>query len=220
MKFQNTAFKIYVVLLILFIISFNIILHGLLKKTQDRVQENKMEVHVIETPGEPKVVEKKIVEEIVIKVNTLNYELIPLPLPSEVKGDFKTYMDYKTITNKTSKQWALQQLCETNEDGFRIFNGKYVVAVGTFYAQEVGKELIVTLESGKKLPVIVGDIKMNKHTNESNQYIPFNGNIMEFIIDKEVMSETPLKLGNVSVLGLQGAIISIEEVCYDRSNIR
>lgn len=135
-----------------------------------------------------------------------------LELPTEATGEFKTYMDYRKITDKTSKQWNLQQLATTNEKGFRVFNGRYLVAVGTYYATEVGKELKITLDNGFVFYVMVGDIKMDIHTDANNQYIPINGNIVEFIVDTNKLDPMTKKLGDVSNLGFEGKIVRIEEV--------
>ena len=140
------------------------------------------------------------------------YSYNTLELPTEATGEFKTYMDYRKITDKSSKQWALQQLATTNEKGFRVFNGKYLVAVGTYYSKDVGKEMRITLEDGKKINVMVGDIKQDIHTDKNNQYVPINGNIVEFIVDTDKLDPLTKKLGDVSNSGLEGKIIRIEEV--------
>lgn len=137
---------------------------------------------------------------------------ISMGLPEDADGSFKTYMDYEKITNKSSRQWHLQQLAYTDSEGFRKFNGSYLVAVGTYYADEVGKEFRVTLDSGIVFHAMVGDIKQDIHTDANNQYVTMNGNIMEFIVDVDKLDELTKKLGNVSNSGLEGSIIKIEEV--------
>jgi len=139
-------------------------------------------------------------------------EYISMGLPEEADGSFKTYMDYRKITNKSSRQWHLQQLAYTDSEGFRKFNDNYLVAVGTYYADEVGKEFRVTLDSGIVFHAMVGDIKQDIHTDENNQYVPVNGNIIEFIVDVDKLDELTRKLGNASNSGLKGSIIKIEEV--------
>jgi len=140
------------------------------------------------------------------------YTYNTLELPTEATGEFKTYMDYRKIKDKTSKQWNLQQLATTNEKGFRVFNGRYLVAVGSYYATEVGKELKITLDNGFVFYVMVGDIKMDIHTDANNQYVPINGNIIEFIVDIDKLDPITKKLGDVSNLGFEGKIVKIEEV--------
>lgn len=140
------------------------------------------------------------------------YSYNTLELPAEATGEFKTYMDYRKIKDKTSKQWNLQQLATTNEKGFRVFNGRYLVAVGSYYANEVGKELKITLDNGFVFYAMVGDIKMDIHTDANNQYIPINGNIVEFIVDTNKLDPKTKKLGDISNSGFEGKIAMIEEV--------
>jgi hypothetical protein len=135
-----------------------------------------------------------------------------LELPKEADGKFKTYMDYRRITDKTSKQWELQQRAWTEERGFRKIGEHFLVAVGTFYADEVGKELLIEFEDGQKIKAIVGDIKQDKHTDSTNRYVPVNGNIVEFIVDVEKLDPEVIRRGDVSWLGLNGKITSIWEV--------
>lgn len=153
------------------------------------------------------------VEEIIdVQEDKELYTYNTLELPTEATGEFKTYMDYRKITDKTSKQWNLQQLATTNEKGFRVFNGRYLVAVGSYYANEVGKELKITLDNGFVFYAMVGDIKMDIHTDANNQYIPINGNIVEFIVDIDKLDPMTKKLGDVSNSGFEGKIVMIEEV--------
>lgn len=135
---------------------------------------------------------------------------ILMGLPEDADGSFKTYMDYKKITNKSSRQWHLQQLAYTDSEGFRKFNDSYLIAVGTYYADEIGKEFRVTLDSGIVFHAMVGDIKQDIHTDANNQYVTTNGNIVEFIVDVDKLDELTKKLGNVSNSGLEGSIIKIE----------
>ncbi len=154
----------------------------------------------------------KMEEIIAVQSNDSLYEYSPLALPASATGEFKTYMDYRKITNTSSRQWHLQQLAYTDSEGFRKFNDSYLVAVGTYYADEVGKEFRVTLDSGIVFHAMVGDIKQDIHTDANNQYVTTNGNIMEFIVDADKLDELTKKLGDVSNSGLEGSIIKIEKV--------
>lgn len=135
-----------------------------------------------------------------------------LDLPEEADGKFKTYMDYRKITDKTSKQWELQQHAWTEERGFRKIGEHFLVAVGTFYADEVGKELLIEFEDGQQIKAIVGDIKQDRHIDPTNRYVPINGNIVEFIVDTKKLDPEVVRRGDVSLLGLNGKIKSIWEV--------
>ena len=204
-KFHKRMMQLLGGVLILF--NFIILMQGIESAKLDKMIEEpeEVKVHVITVPEQDKAVSRGDVNR--------SYEptYVAYELPTEATGEFKTYMDYRTITDKSSKQWLLQQVAYTDENGFRKINGKYLVAVGTYFAQEVGKELRITLEDQTIIEVIVGDIKDDLHTDDTNRFIPINGNIVEFIVDTKQMSELALKLGSVSVLGLEGKIIKIEE---------
>lgn len=141
---------------------------------------------------------------------------IDYALPTQTKGSFKTFMDYRTITDETSKQYALQRLATTDENGLRRFNNRYIVAMGTYYSHSVGKEFVLTLDNSHEIAVIVGDIKQDEHTDVNNQYTTLSGNVVEFIVDEDKLPSKVLRMGDVSSLGLSGNITRIEEVINNR----
>lgn len=201
----------------IFIFSIMLIVFGYLIWQVNRNIERDMETFQVYKPVFTEVSAKPYQiyindDKVDVQVENTYYNYGLMELPNDTNGEFKTYMDYRKITNKSSKQWALQQLAQTDENGFRIFNGRYLVAVGTYYAKEVGKEMRITLEDGKEVLVIIGDIKQDIHTDKNNQYVPANGNIVEFIVDTDKLDPLTKKLGNVSNSGLEGKIAMIEEV--------
>lgn len=118
-------------------------------------------------------------------------------IPEEATS-FKTYMDYTAISDKTSKQYQLQQNAWTDSDGLRRFgpNGLYMVAMGTYYADECGKIFDVTFESGTTIRCIVGDIKDDRHTDKLHQHR--NGNVVEFIVETQAMNRNCRVMGDIS----------------------
>ena len=130
-------------------------------------------------------------------------------------------MDYRCITDKTSAQYELQQFAWTDEDGFRRIGDDYIVAMGTYYAKNVGDRFKITLDTDNEITVIIGDIKQDIHTDYFNQYTPiydengifFSGNVLEFIVDTDVLPKVPRRLGTVSYFNyLKGNIKSIERI--------
>lgn len=129
-------------------------------------------------------------------------------------GSFKSYMDYRAITNKSSTQWKLQQQATTNM-GYRMYDGCYMVAVGSGVG-EVGKRGKLTLTNGLTYDIIVGDQKANKDTDGSNIYHKSDGSAIEFIVDKRTLSSTAKRMGDISYcsnVNFSGAVksISIEQ---------
>lgn len=197
---QNTLF---IILIIIVTLMFAWLLH----KLNNNIQQ---ELATVQTFNRVEMIDPiETVKPEIVHIN--KKEFASMPLPTETTGEFKTYMDYRTITDRTSKQWNLQQLATTNEDGFRMFNNHYLVAVGSFYGTEVGKELQITLENGVTFSAIIGDLKMDIHTDENNQFVPKNGNIVEFIVDVDKLDKNCKLLGDISSSGLEGGIVMIKE---------
>lgn len=129
-----------------------------------------------------------------------------------VSGSFKTYMDYRTITNTNSTQWYMQQAAWTAPNGIRCYGDRYMVAMGTYYSEQCGDKFDITLSSGQVIKVITGDIKADEHTDPTNMYIEHNQNIVEFIVDVNVLNPLSQQMGDVSYSGLEGDIVSIVKV--------
>jgi len=168
--------------------------------------------NVSENVNSTNVLQNHLISSTNVQVDRGSIERVPMDLPDNVTGEFKTYMDFRCITNTSSKQWELQQLAYTGEYGFRKIGDKYLVALGTGYTKTVGDEFHITLDSGIEFDVIVGDLKSPQHTDDTNRYIEKNGNITEFIVDTNILNETALAMGDVSYAGFVGKIIKIERM--------
>lgn len=131
-----------------------------------------------------------------------------------VNSSQKTYMSYKAITNKASKQYQLQQDAVTDEFGFRRYNDLYMIALGTYYTgYECGKTFRITLDTGITFNAITGDVKSDAHTDKLHQHR--NGNIVEFIVDTNAIPETCSKMGDMSYADnneFAGKIAEIEKL--------
>ena len=129
------------------------------------------------------------------------------------KKDFKSYLPYKAITNKTSKQWELQQKATTNDDGIRCIDGIPMVAVGTGWGLWVGDIAVVTCANGNSFKVIVGDIKADRHTDGENKTTVSNGCRCEFIVDKDKLDPYVKLMGNIATMDkYSGYVIDIAKV--------
>ena len=112
-------------------------------------------------------------------------------------NSFKSYMDYRTITNKGSKQYKLQRKCKTAKNGLRTYKGRYVIALGTFYTTKVGTKVDLKMHNGKTVKCIIGDIKDNRHTDITRRQAR-DGSVAEFIVDKYRLGSKSKRMGNVS----------------------
>ena len=156
-------------------------------------------------------VSESVVED-VQEVSRGEYERIPMSLPSQTSGEFKTYMSYKAITDTSSDQWKLQQQAYTDSDGFRKVGNDFCVAIGQHYSKTVGDRFHIKLDSGIEFTAIVGDIKQQQHTDSTNRYVEQNGSILEFIVATKYVDDKTKVMGDMSYSNLQGGILSIEKV--------
>lgn len=132
------------------------------------------------------------------------------------KKDFKSYMPYTAIKNKSSKQWALQEIATTNDDGIRCIDGIPMIAVGTGWGLQIGDTALVVCENGNSFIAIVGDWKADIHTDSSNKTTLDNGCRCEFIVELDKLDPTLRKLGTLaSMPEYKGYVVSVVKVADD-----
>ena len=74
-----------------------------------------------------------------------------------------------------------------------MVDDRYCVAMGSYWATEIGTKMDIYLETGEVLHVILGDTKQNCHTDSTHRYGSENHDVIEFIVD---MSEVPNSVTN------------------------
>lgn len=129
---------------------------------------------------------------------------------------FKSYMDYRAITNTDSIQYKMQQEAYTDEYGIRKYkNGDYMVAMGSYYGQ-VGDRFRITLDNGETIRCIMGDAKADCHTDAYNQYTPCGSgkNVIEFVVDTPALSDEARQMGDISYSDdtFEGNVEKIERI--------
>lgn len=138
-------------------------------------------------------------------VNTINKWEVgqELPLPS-VPSNMKLCTDYRFYNIVGTPHNRLQMVAWTDEFGCRRYNNDYIVALGSFYSIDIGDRFEVTLDTGRTFTIIMGDGKADVDTDINNMYTPcFNydgeycANLLEFIIDKEIMSKNAYAYGSL-----------------------
>ena len=63
----------------------------------------------------------------------------------------KTVLPYKAF-GKNTNQAKLQSLCQTNEVGLRVYDGRFTIAVGTYFNTAIGQYFDLVLENGTVIP--------------------------------------------------------------------
>ena len=133
------------------------------------------------------------VDESKLSVEYLVYEV------PEYNG-MKKWESYKGF-NVNSKQKQLQKLATTDpETGIRTVNGRYCVALGTHFTEEIGQYFDLILENGEVIPCILGDVKAPKHTDKNNIFSISGSNkcASEFIVDTKELNEDAKQSGDIS----------------------
>lgn len=147
-------------------------------------------------------------------------QYISMSLP-DYDTSFKAYMDYRCITDKTSKQYELQQKADTDDLGLRKYGDYYLIGLGTYYADSVGEKFRITLENDKVFYAMTGDIKADIHTDKNNMYSPvynsngtlISANVVEFIVDTKAMDRKTKLSGSVGTYeDFSGNIVKIEKI--------
>lgn len=94
----------------------------------------------------------------------------------------KSYMDYKTITSKTSEQWKYIEEFMKVEDGFlKDSEGNYGVALGSYFGP-IGTKYLFVLDTGIEIPVVKIEHKDDKHVFDGCVH-KIDGSVIEFVID-------------------------------------
>lgn len=101
----------------------------------------------------------------------------------------KTYMDYRTITSTGTYEYKLQNtVAHTNDDGIRMINGRYCIAVGTAFGTRIGQYIDLVLENGTVIHCIMGDTKADEHTDSEHVFTVASGCCSEFIVETEKLN--------------------------------
>ena len=123
-------------------------------------------------------------------------------------GRIKSYMDYRRITNKGSKQYKLQKRAYTDKKtGIRMFEGRYCIAVGSYYTREIGKKIDLLMQNGSVVECVLADMKADKDTINHHRQHATDGSVAEFVVDTRKLPKKVKRRGDVSyVRPLKGKI--------------
>lgn len=144
----------------------------------------------------------------------INYMTYAIP---ENRG-FKSYMDYRAITNKSSQQFQLQKLyANTGDYGIRVVEDRYCIAVGTHFSASIGQYLDLILENGTVIPCVLADVKADIHTDSNNIVTLHNGCVSEFVVDTSSLHNTAKRMGDVSYCCEEWNSPVVEIVVYEQN---
>lgn len=142
-------------------------------------------------------------------------QYVNIPLHGN-ESSFKSYMDYKCITDSSSPQYKLIysgsiQVCS---DGL-LRSEEYIgVALGSKFGA-IGDKFIVTLDNGKQFKAIKIDEKADQDTIDGCHHAS-DGSLIEFVIDTNLAKQSyssAIVMGDFDYIDLfNGSIIKIERM--------
>jgi len=127
---------------------------------------------------------------------------------------FKSFESSSLITY--GKAGEINRMAKTNEDGLKMVNGRYLVAIGTRFGVSVGQYFDLVLKNGVVIPCIMGDTKADEDTDNSNTMTVHSKCVSEFIVSQSALPESVAISGDVSVLYDWDAPV-VEVIVYENS---
>ena len=126
---------------------------------------------------------------------SIGYEAYEIP----EYGGMKKWESCRCFDSNT-KQKQLQQLAETDKNGIRTVNGRYCVALGTHFTENIGQYVDLILENGEVIPCVLADVKAPQHTDKNNIFSVMNKNkcASEFVVDPKTLNAAAKYSGDIS----------------------
>ena len=194
------------------------------EETRETEPTKELEIEVTETTTQETTIEETTTKQVEPTKN-LKDEKVETTKIDKINGytnydvpsnnTIKSYMDYRCITSKSSKQYKLQNsIAYTGDNGIRMVNGRYCVAVGSYYTTTIGQYIDIELANGKVIKGILADCKDDRHTDSTNRINP-NGSVVEFVVDTKTLDSMAKKMGDISyVNGWNSKVVNIK--VYDK----
>lgn len=126
---------------------------------------------------------------------------------------------YTAITCKSSPQYKLQyQYAYTGNYGIRMVNGRYCVAIGSYFNCHIGQYFTLVLKNGTKIECIKGDEKADKDTDWRNIFSG-NGCMSEFLITKSLTKKARL-MGDISYCNKKWKSPVVKLIVYKKNVLK
>lgn len=133
------------------------------------------------------------------------------------KHSWKSWMPHKrkcgrSVFGSSTNQYALQQKSKTGKHGIRTYDGRYMIALGSYYTSEIGQYVDIVLTNGTVLKCILGDQKSDHDTDKTNRYHKSDGSLIEFIVDRSEIPRRVKQSGDISSISkhFKGSISQIK----------
>ena len=144
----------------------------------------------------------------------INFVIVDVPESYNTK-DFKSYESWKAITAKNTPHYKLQnEYAYTNSDGIRMVDGRYCIALGSYFTTAIGQYVDIVLENGTIIHCILGDQKADIHTDALHIAHP-DGSIVEFIVDTDKIPTMARRMGNMSYAYPEWNSPVVQVIVYD-----
>ena len=138
-----------------------------------------VEVYPSENGWNQLVFEDGYIRSDLLNNNKINYEDINVP----IKTITKSYMPLSAINSVSSDQYKVKVQAYTGDNGIAVVDGRYCVAMATYYGIEVGQYFDLILENGNVIPCVMCDVKSDAHTDTAtHSYTVSNKCGSEFVI--------------------------------------
>lgn len=139
--------------------------------------------------------------------------------------DWKPYARHTAITAKSSPQYALQKIAKTDENGLRYVVDQYgvkrlCVALPVYWAggtlEDIGRCFDVKMANGATLHCVLGDLKKPEHSQNGEGKFGSKGELLEFQVDQNKLTEIVRKSGDISRFGgaFDGEAVEIKVLDY------
>lgn len=137
------------------------------------------------------------------KTVEVDKETIKIPNDPKYRG-FKSWSSYLKITAKSTPNYKINHNDQviTEENGFRMLDGRYLIVVGTGICTTIGTYIDIILENGTVIEGIMGDSKSDRGTDEINHIFSVQGSYCcsGFIIDPNNLKDKIKTSGDCSYL--------------------
>lgn len=133
-----------------------------------------------------------------------------------INSNFKSYMDLKKITSKSSPQYKFIDKNRSNlwvdELGCYRIDDDYLVALGSAYGV-IGDRFEMEFEGGGKITVVKSESKADQHTDSTNRYHLSDNSVVEFLVSQNKLDKRIKKFGGLHVIDkFKGKVVGIKSI--------